>query len=187
MGKILSIRQQDISYNHHCPGNNPEQGEEERHSPRELTQDTPPNQHNTDGRNGHQQRHRPHEHPRYGQEVTRDDVIAQPTFGAWDQLLGANLPRNATESIQQHLWEKGLSPAFPNLRQDDEGRQQIAARIKRVRKLRNRAVHSENLLNVGPEKRLTDMLSTLSAIDEEFTAWSMNGSRYRAVVRRPIH
>lgn len=54
-------------------------------------------------------------------------------------------------------------------------------------KLRNRAAHSENLLNVGPEKRLTDMLSTLSAIDEEFTAWSMNGSRYRAVVRRPIH
>ena len=56
--------------------------------------------------------------------------------------------------------------------------------MKRIRKLRNRAAHAENLLRVEPEKRLTDMLSVLSAISKEFSTWSMQASPYRAIVKK---
>lgn len=131
--------------------------------------------------------HRARGHPRFGQSVTRDDVLAQLTFGTWDILLGSGLPRNARCEIQQRLWESGLSQAFPNVRQDDQGRYETASRLKRVRTLRNRAAHAENLLHADLSNRLKDMLSILSAMDSRYAAWSMQGSKYRTVLRqRPV-
>ena len=129
-------------------------------------------------------RHRPKDHPRYRCAPNRDDVLAQLTFGTWDLLLGADLASGMQDAIQQRLWSQGLCKAFPNGRQDDEGRRRIAVRLKRIRKLRNRAAHAENLLRVEPEKRLTDMLSVLSAISKEFSTWSMQASPYRAIVKK---
>lgn len=128
-------------------------------------------------------RHRPKDHPRYRCAPNRDDVLAQLTFGTWDLLLGADLDSNMQDAVQQRLWSQGLCQAFPHGRQDDEGRRRIAFRLKRIRKLRNRAAHAENLLRVEPEKRLTDMLSVLSAINSQFPAWSMQTSPYRAIVK----
>lgn len=129
---------------------------------------------------------RPPDHPRHGQALTRDDVLSQLMFGAWDMLLGANLSRCASGSIQQRLWVCGLYRAFPHSGRNDIARRDLARRLKRVRTLRNRAAHAENLLQVDLRKRLDDMLSVLSAINPEYATWSMQGSQYRMVLsQRP--
>ncbi|RSX52234.1 hypothetical protein D2E25_1647 [Bifidobacterium goeldii] len=126
---------------------------------------------------------RPKSHPRFGTRPTRDDVLAQLTFGTWDILLGSNLSAHESESIPQLLWAAGLHQAFPGVSSADEARHHLCAKLKRIRTLRNRAAHGENLLRVEPERRLSDMLSILAVVDPRFPGWSMQNSRYRAVAR----
>lgn len=126
---------------------------------------------------------RPKDHPRFGARPTRDDVLAQLTFGTWDILLGSNLSMRETASVPQLLWSEGLCAAFPGMPSDDLARHRLSLKLKRIRTLRNRAAHGENLLRVEPERRLTDMLSILSVINPEFPQWSMQHSRYRAVAK----
>ncbi|MBT1160678.1 MULTISPECIES: Abi family protein [Bifidobacterium] len=127
---------------------------------------------------------RPKDHPRFGVRPTRDDVLAQLTFGTWDILLGSNISVRETTSVPQLLWAEGLCEAFPGMSADDLARRHLSLKLKRIRTLRNRAAHGENLLRVEPERRLTDMLSILSVINPGFPQWSMQHSRYRAVAKK---
>lgn len=120
-------------------------------------------------------------HRRFGEGVTNDDVIAQLMFGTWTKIIS---PITGSSKNQQMLWEDGVRYAFPNMQQDDDGRQMLGRRLERIRSLRNRVAHHDNLLKVEVENRLNDILSILSKINKDFPAIAMARSRVRATARQ---
>lgn len=123
---------------------------------------------------------RPQGHPRRGVPVTNDDVVAQLMFGAWVTLVA---PPSGSPERQQRLWGEGLGTAFPGADSSDVGRVKVGRQLERIRKLRNRVAHHDNLLGVEVDHRLNDMLAILRSIDTRFPELAMARSRVRAVLR----
>ena len=128
-----------------------------------------------------QSRLRPKTHPRRLAAVTHDDVVSHFMFGTWVYLIK---PRvwNQPQQCQQ-LWQECLSDAFPYADPSDLGRERLADQLDRVRKLRNRVAHHENLLSVDIRRRLRDMLGILALIDPKLPDLAMQGNRVRSLVR----
>lgn len=128
-----------------------------------------------------QSRLRPKTHPRRLAVVTHDDVVSHFMFGTWVYLIK---PRvwNQPQQCQQ-LWQECLSDAFPYADPSDSGRERLASQLDRVRKLRNRVAHHENLLSVDVRWRLRDMLGILALIDPKLPDLAMQGNRVRSLVR----
>lgn len=124
---------------------------------------------------------RPRNHARYRAEVTNDDVIAQLMFGTWSRLIA---PVSGLGAKQSQLWVEGVSRAFPFADQDEVGRRSLGAQLERIRSLRNRVAHHDNLLGVEVSRRLNDVLSILRKIDPGFPEIAMAKSRVRSVVRQ---
>ena len=95
---------------------------------------------------------RPQGHPRRDALVTHDDVVAQLMFGAWVTLV---VPVSGSPHRQQRLWAEGLNAAFPGVDSSDAGRVKVGRQLERIRKLRNRVAHHDNLLGVEIEALLT--------------------------------
>jgi hypothetical protein len=121
---------------------------------------------------------RNHSHPRRNAPVIHDDIVAQLMFGAWTKLFTDN---NATR--RNLLWNDALRHAFPNADQTPAGRDRIANRMETMRRLRNKAAHHDNVLNVAVTNRLNEMLSLLRAINVEGPTWAMADSSLRRVAR----
>ena len=128
-----------------------------------------------------QSRLRPKTHPRRLAAVTHDDVVSHFMFGTWVYLIK---PRvwNQPQQCQQ-LWQECLSDAFPYADPSDLGREKLAGQLDRVRKLRNRVAHHENLLSVDIRRRLRDMLGILALIDPKLPDLAMQSNRVRTLVR----
>lgn len=128
-----------------------------------------------------QSRLRPKTHPRRLAAVTHDDVVSHFMFGTWVYLIK---PRvwNQPQQCQQ-LWQECLSDAFPYADPSDSGRERLASQLDRVRKLRNRVAHHENLLSVDVRWRLRDMLGILALLDPKLPDLAMQGNRVRSLVR----
>lgn len=128
-----------------------------------------------------QSRLRPKTHPRRLAAVTHDDVVSHFMFGTWVYLIK---PRvwNQPQQCQQ-LWQECLSDAFPYADPSDSGRERLADQLDRVRKLRNRVAHHENLLSVDIRRRLRDMLGILALIDPKLPDLAMQSNRVRTLVR----
>lgn len=118
-------------------------------------------------------------HPRKGLPPTHDDVIAQLTLGSWSVLLGETSNPDQTKVLA--LWTQGLHAAFPGVPADDAGRYVIGSRMERLRVLRNRVSHQENLLEVKVKNRVLDMAFILGKIDKDYPGWAMYQSRVRAI------
>ena len=128
-----------------------------------------------------QSRLRPKTHPRRLAAVTHDDVVSHFMFGTWVYLIK---PRVWDQPQQcQQLWQECLSDAFPYADSSDSGRERLADQLDRVRKLRNRVAHHENLLSVDIRWRLRDMLGILALIDPKLPDLAMQGNRVRSLVR----
>lgn len=125
-------------------------------------------------------RRRPYGHPRRDAPVTHDDVVAQLMFGAWVALI---VPVSGSPQRQQCLWAEGLNAAFPGVDSSDAGRVKLGGQLARIRTLRNRVAHHDNLLDVKVEHRLNDMLAVLRAVDPRLPALAMARSRVRAVAK----
>lgn len=123
---------------------------------------------------------RPKTHPRHRATVTNDDVVAQLMFGSWVKVIH---PISGSQSRQKQLWAERLCDAFPGASSDDAGRQQLGRQLERVRRLRNRVAHHDNLLGVEVEHRLNDMLAILRAVDSDLPAVAMARNRIRTVLR----
>lgn len=59
----------------------------------------------------------------------------------------------------------------------------VGQRMERLRNLRNRVSHHENLINVDVDHRLRDMNTLLSSVRSNYPAWAMSRSRVRAVAK----
>ena len=128
-----------------------------------------------------QSRARPKTHPRRLATITHDDVISHLMFGTWVYLIK---PRDSRQPQRcQRLWKECLSDAFPYADCSDSGRKRLAEQLDRVRKLRNRVAHHENLLSVDVRRRLRDMLGILALVNPQLTDLAMRGNRVRSVVR----
>lgn len=93
---------------------------------------------------------------------SHDDVVAQLSFGVWVKLI----PKSSknTVSNQSRMWDEALAEAFPAL--GERGPEFIYRRLARLRDLRNRIAHHENLLAVNLDARLSDILAILASIDQ---------------------
>ena len=128
-----------------------------------------------------QSRLRPKTHPRRLAAVTHDDVVSHFMFGTWVYLIK---PRVWDQPQQcQQLWHECLSDAFPHADPSDSGRERLGDQLDRVRKLRNRVAHHENLLSVDIRRRLRDMLGILALIDPKLPDLAMQSNRVRSLVR----
>lgn len=121
-------------------------------------------------------------HHRHGAAPTHDDVIAQLMFGNWSSMLGGTA-RGPEKRRAQELWSRALRNAFPNAYPDDRGRVFVGQRMARLRNLRNRVSHHENLIGVDVDHRLRDMNTLLSAVRSDYPAWAMSRSRVRTVAK----
>ena len=128
-----------------------------------------------------QSRLRPKSHPRRLVAITHDDVVSHFMFGTWVYLIK---PRVWNQPLQcQQLWQECLSCAFPYGDPSDSGRERLGDQLDRVRKLRNRVAHHENLLSVDIRRRLRDMLGILALIDPKLPDLAMQSNRVRTLVR----
>ena len=64
-----------------------------------------------------------------------------------------------------------------------KGREYVGKRLERLRQLRNRVSHHENLLRVNLNDRMKDVATALNAIDPNCASWAFHGSRVRSVAR----
>ena len=128
-----------------------------------------------------QSRLRPKTHPRRLAAVTHDDVVSHFMFGTWVYLIKPRV-RNQPNSVNS-CGTKCLSDAFPHADPSDLGREKLGDQLDRVRKLRNRVAHHENLLSVDIRRRLRDMLGILALIDPKLPDLAMQSNRVRTLVR----
>lgn len=121
-------------------------------------------------------------HPRHAVIPTHDDIIAQLTFGAWSRLL--RFPgKSKFVSDQRVLWDKSLRYAFPHTSQDDSGLLRVGEQMERLRILRNRVAHHENLLQVNTTTRLDSSLALLASIDQDYPDLVMARNSLRRLTR----
>lgn len=125
-------------------------------------------------------RSRPPEHPRHLAAVTHDDVVSQLMFGTWVHLIA---PLGTDPATHQRLWEEALSQAFLGADASAESRIKVGKQLQRLRTLRNRVAHHDNLLSVNPQRRLNDMLAILGSIDPELPRLAMARNRVRRLAK----
>lgn len=121
-------------------------------------------------------------HPRFGAEITHDDVIAHMTLGTWVRLLPEGRfnsdgrlknSRNKRKKSQLHLWSEALSSAFPF----EENPYVISHRLSQGRVARNRVAHQESLLNTDVPRIHRAAIRLALAIDPGLGSWLANESK----------
>ncbi|ART74373.1 hypothetical protein BTO20_37785 (plasmid) [Mycobacterium dioxanotrophicus] len=130
-------------------------------------------------------------HPRQGQPVSHDDLVAQLTFGNLVHLLPITAPTpqargrlrsNLTRSEQ--LWIHGTQHAFPHLPNVSRSRHWtrfspgssvpssvaqgylLSSALERLRGVRNRVGHHEQMFRVGHVQRHRDAILVVRAISD---------------------
>lgn len=131
---------------------------------------------------------RPDSHPRCGQPITHDDVLAHTMFGMWKDILpnhGLNADPNKTENRnRRRLWKEAIERAFP-LAEDPTG-EKTYWRVTHLHGLRNRVSHMDSLLNVDVLDIINDAFTMVGSIDPALSNWLTGTSTVSAVhARRP--
>lgn len=115
-------------------------------------------------------------HLRKRAPISHDDLLAETTFGDWNNLMPIANAKSKTYATRRFLWENALKNAFPHLVNDPHGHA-TANRVRSLHAIRNRASHMEPLLDVAVEKRHNDILQLLTALDPELRVWVDSISR----------
>lgn len=145
-------------------------------------------------------------HPRQGVPVGHDDLVAQLTFGNLVHLLPNDPPTQQSRqrfasgySRHEQLWINATSNAFPNLSMVWQNRRwsrfptvqpvpaaveqgyALAAALERLRRVRNRVGHHEQMFRVRHNHRHTDAMLIVRAV-------SLDGAEaVRDLSRVPAH
>lgn len=143
-------------------------------------------------------RSRPANHPRHGDAITHDDLVAHIMFGAWAALLPEKFNANWLDpngnpvqnplnlQARRDLWRNCLHAGFPNVQQDPRGIG-TGNKVRDLRKLRNRVSHMDSLLYVDvKDQHDRVLLSLLNSISHELRDWVAARSKVHAVLaQRP--
>jgi len=137
-------------------------------------------------------------HPRHGDAITHDDLVAHVMFGTWASLLpekfdaswvdtnGNPVQNQVNLQARRDLWRNCLRAGFPNVKQDPRG-YGTGNKVRDLRKLRNRVSHMDSLLYVDVN-HLHDrvLLPLLNSISHDLRDWVEGRSKVRAVLaQRP--
>lgn len=124
-------------------------------------------------------------HPRYGAEITHDDVLANTMFGMWKDILPNHAPDAEPEKRENknrvRMWDEALEAAFPYV-EDPDG-QTTYWRVVHLQQLRNRVSHMDSLLNVDVLDVLNDAFSLVGSIDPVLEQWLTGSSTVRKIYR----
>lgn len=138
------------------------------------------------------------EHPRRGDSITHDDLVAHVMFGTWARLLPEKYDPNWLDGngnpVQDHanlqarrdLWRNCLITGFPNVVKDPRG-YGTGNKVRDLRKLRNRVSHMDSLLYVNVTNLHDNvLLPLLNSISHDLRDWVKDRSRVNEVLgRRP--
>lgn len=115
-----------------------------------------------------------------GREPTSDDVVAQLSFGSWCHLIGRS--ESPSEHRLQELWERYHAAIFTESSPEESNRICVGQRLERLRKLRNRIAHYENLLQVNFPDRLQDITQILGLLDPRYVRFVAVHSRINELI-----
>ncbi len=73
------------------------------------------------------------------QPLSRDNLVAEMSFGFWTTLLDVRYERS--------LWQKVLGQSFRQMPKNERTRKKISSRFNRIRKLRNRIFHHGRIVH----------------------------------------
>ncbi len=122
-------------------------------------------------------------HPRFGDPVEHDDVLAQVSFGLWKDLLPnhlLNAGNNQANRNRNRLWDEALQNAFPE--GNDSSGELTFWRVSHVHHLRNRISHMEPLLKINVKEEVQMAFDLLLSINSTVAAWVTGGSRVSSVI-----
>ena len=121
---------------------------------------------------------RPEGHPRCGEAVCHDDVLAQLMFGTWKDLLPNHAPDagDAQPNLnRERMWREALQYAFPHV-SDFDG-EKTYWRVAHLHLLRNRVSHMDSLLNIDVDDRIQDAFDLVGSVDPALRDWVTGLSR----------
>ena len=144
-------------------------------------------------------RNRPEGHPRHSSPITHDDLLAQLSFGELvhllpspeDQRTGKRQIRSKTGfTPRENMWRYGVKSGFPNIEaiftKDgnvdepnaivNQGRE-VGDTADRLRKLRNRIAHYDQILTAEHEQRHRDVIRLVEAVSPNAAAALIDISR----------
>ncbi len=139
-------------------------------------------------------------HPRRGDGISHDDLVAHVMFGTWARMLPEKYDSNWVDrngnpvqdlvnlQARRDLWRSCVRAGFPNVAQDPRG-YGTGNKVRDLRKLRNRVSHMDSLLYVNVS-HLHDkvLLPLLNSISHEIRDWVQHRSRVHEVLgQRPTH
>ncbi|WP_342318706.1 hypothetical protein [Corynebacterium mayonis] len=107
-------------------------------------------------------------------QETRDQIVANLSFGFWSGWLG---------SKYEELWRQCLHKAFPH---SPGRRADVAGIVEQIRKFRNRVAHHDSLLNVAIKFEMDAVFRLAEYISPDAAKWMRSVDRTQAVAtRRP--
>lgn len=100
-------------------------------------------------------------HPRAGNPLTNDDVLAQITLGEWNHFIPGHpdLPDPTTYARRLKLWHDCASDAFPSIGDPMD----LHFPLHRTQQFRNRVAHHEPIFSTDLERQRKDLLKILGA------------------------
>lgn len=125
-------------------------------------------------------------HPRYGERITHDDVLAHTMFGLWKDLLPNHLPeanpQREGNRNRIRLWDEAIHQAFPYTQDHDGAR--TFWRVFHLHELRNRVSHMDSLLNTNVHDRTNEAFDLVESINPHVQEWLSGTSTVRSVLRK---
>ena len=97
---------------------------------------------------------------------SRDNLIANLSFGTWTQLLGAK---------HDELWNRGLRTAFPNA----ENRKQVRELAESIRRTRNKVAHHNYLRTMDVPHAMDQVFHLAELISPEYARWMKSRSSWQ--------
>lgn len=97
---------------------------------------------------------------------SRDNLIANLSFGTWTQLLGAK---------HDELWNRGLRTAFPNAM----NRKQVHELAEAIRRTRNKVAHHNYLRTMDVPHAMDQVFQLAELISPEYARWMKSRSSWQ--------
>jgi hypothetical protein len=128
-------------------------------------------------------------HPRSGQTINHDDMVAHVMFGTWGTLLPEKFDSRRVQADgspvqdlqnladRRELWRTVLYKAFPKVSLDPRGIG-TGNRVRELRRIRNRVSHMDSLLYVDvPLFHNNVLLPLFNSIDHDLRDWAKDHSK----------
>ena len=112
-------------------------------------------------------------HPREGNPLTNDDVLAQITLGQWSHFVPgtSGFPDPTTYARRVELWQI-VAPAFPSVSDSAD----LYFPMRRAQLFRNRVAHHEPIFDMDLQRQRNDLLAILGQTSHSLREWYLGSN-----------